>query len=268
MLARAAADDRVVWTTVGKALLEAREQFPNPVQFGMWIKAEEIDKIPGLATASSRSDCIWLAERPLCASLISVEITNPRGVRQAWRKLLVASAKAWGASGAVYESAVHHVMAETHASEAEAQGALGLVASIEPTPMPYYVVGVVPVTKTEAALFKALVKAKKAGLVTQQVLDAAASAGFAVTPPVAPAHPWTPPEDAATPIDRFEHALRMALIEGVMPAEIDALIPTVTYYNAEMAYERARSALELAKEQAFDLEEAKAMVKDVYLGDF
>jgi hypothetical protein len=260
--------DREGWEAVGKALLEARTQFANPLQFGAWIKTEGISEIPGLATSASRSDCIWLAEYPLCAGLVPPDISNPRGVRQAWRKLLAASAKDWAGAGVALETAADHVMKETHAPYDTAIEALHAAASQSLHKPKVSPIGYLPVTKQEATLHKALVKAKKQGVTVEQLLDMAEAVGFAVYALAPTTSTWTPPPEAITTSMRYEHALAVALSEGMLPMDIDAILPVVTYFNAEMAYERARRALELAKDKAFDLEEAKAMVKDVYLGDF
>ena len=266
-------DERAGWVAVGEALLEARGQFPDaPLHFGAWIKGEGISSIPGLATASSRSDCIWMAEFPLCAALVPVAISNPRAVRAAWRLLLVKSAKDWAGAGVSFATAVHHVMNETFCTEAEAEGAVGYATSQALDLLPH---PPTPAVGKVAALRKALERAKKGGLNPAQVIEVASLvyqqgvfswAMEAVSMHIP--HPWTPPADYDTPELRFEHAIRMALVDGMQPLDVDGLVPTVAYFNYEEAAERARRALEFAKEKAFDLEEAKAMVKDVYLGDF
>lgn len=262
-------DLRHGWEQIGAALLLARNQFEHTHKFGAWVSSEGLDKLPGLASAASRSDCIWLAERPLCAALVPGKFSHPRKIREFWRGLLAKSAMTWTQSGALPESILHHVTQETHATDEEAMAALHAAQkTLQAVLQPKDALAAVPVTKAEAALLAAMVRAKKAGVNDDQFRDVAACAGFAVHPPAKPEHPWTPPEEADTPALRFEFALKMALIEGVMPAEIDAMIPTVTYYNADMAAERFRAALALAKEQALDLDEAKAIVKDCYLGDF
>lgn len=79
---------REMWSAVGAALWRARDLCPTSQAFGAWIVASGIHKKPGLATPSSRSDCIWLVERQECADHINFEITHPRRVRAAWRKFL------------------------------------------------------------------------------------------------------------------------------------------------------------------------------------
>lgn len=82
---------RSQWAAIGADLLTAREACLSTQEFGAWIHASGIGAMPGLDTAASRSDVIWLAEYPDRAAKIDESISGPRYIRQKWRSLFATS---------------------------------------------------------------------------------------------------------------------------------------------------------------------------------
>ena len=123
---------RGAWLTIGAALWRARDACNGNQEFGTWVKDHGIDKIQGLNTPASRSDCLWLAERSDCSELIAYDAANnPRAVRHLWRLLLAeTAAEAWelysevGEVGGTAKMRTQHVMEKTYATKEEADAAL------------------------------------------------------------------------------------------------------------------------------------------------
>lgn len=85
------ASKREQWAAIGADLLMARESMLSTNEFGVWIEGSGIKELPGLQTASARSDVIWLAEYPGKADKIEASISAPRTIRHKWRLLFSSS---------------------------------------------------------------------------------------------------------------------------------------------------------------------------------
>lgn len=82
------------WLQVGELLLQARNAKFSTVEFGQWVKASGVSKLPGLTTASARSDVIWCAEFPKRVSSIPEDEANhPRTIRATWRRTFAAACR-------------------------------------------------------------------------------------------------------------------------------------------------------------------------------
>jgi hypothetical protein len=92
------------WAAIGADLLIARESSLSNQDFGAWILASGISKMPGLDTAAARSDVIWLAEYPDRAAKIGEETSGPRHIRQKWRALFASSCQVEADALAILDS--------------------------------------------------------------------------------------------------------------------------------------------------------------------
>jgi hypothetical protein len=159
---------RAQWAAIGADLLSARESTLSKLQFGAWIAASGIGEVPGLDTASARSDVIWLAEFPDRAIKVDEALSNPRTIRQKWRimfaSLCQTEADALVALEAVdvpdIEAAADGVVEKTAAKHADAYSEIKRLVDLETDDEP----------DIEASVAKAIPKLKKA-------LQAAADAG-------------------------------------------------------------------------------------------
>jgi hypothetical protein len=159
---------RAQWAAIGADLLTARESTLSTNEFGAWIIASGIATVPGLETASARSDVIWLAEFPDRAAKVEETFSNPRTIRQRWR-IMFASLCQTEADALValeanedpdIEAAADGVAEKTACTQADAFAEIKRLVEI----------GLDDSTDIEASIAKAIPKLKKA-------LQAAADAG-------------------------------------------------------------------------------------------
>lgn len=81
--------ERGHWIEIGQRMAQARDTLGGANrEFRKWLKGSGLISLPQIATASVRSDAMWLADRPDAAAIIPESIGHPKTVRSHWRRRL------------------------------------------------------------------------------------------------------------------------------------------------------------------------------------
>lgn len=103
--------ERGHWMEVGVRMANARDALGGSnKEFRQWLKASGLLKLDVLQQSATRSDAMWMADRPDCVGVVPEQFGHPKRIRQEWRALLRAEAQSYVGDVAGHEKASYEWM--------------------------------------------------------------------------------------------------------------------------------------------------------------